>query len=140
VNHLACYPVGLDARHAGPEFLDGPLLGLETDVVGAPELLRERAGRDRARAVGAVPVESRAPVDDDELVALDQALARIAVRLRPVRPRSDGGVEAQVVDAVRVQQLAQAPGELALAPADPRLRGQRLECAVGGARGATDPL
>ena len=61
-DHVARDPVGLDARHAGPDPRDGRELRLEADVVGAPQLRRERAGGERARAVGAVAVEPCAPV------------------------------------------------------------------------------
>ena len=55
------------------------------------------------------------------------------VRVRAVRPGGDDAVERELVGAVRVQELAQPPRDLALAAPDPRLRGQRLEAAVGDA-------
>ena len=53
---------------------------------------------------------------------------------RAVCAGCDDRVEGELVGAMRVQQLAQPPGELALGAADPRLRRQRLEAPVGDLR------
>jgi hypothetical protein len=64
--------------------------------------------------------------------------ARLGVRERPVRPRGDRRVEGDVVGAVSVHQLAQAPRDVPLRPPDPRLGRQRLERALGDFRGTPD--
>src|SRR5262249_5798552 len=133
--------VRLVAGHAGPDALARRDLRLEADVVRATELLREvLARRDGTRAVGAVAVDARAEIGDDQRVLADDRLARLGVRPRAVRSRCDRGLERQLVHAMCVHQLAQAPGELALAPPDPRLGRERLERALRGARGATGRL
>ena len=111
-------------------------LRVETDVVCPAELVGQRpAGRERPRAVAVVAVDLRAPVDRHERALLDDRLGRVRMRQRTVRARRDDRRERQLVRTVRVQQLVQAPGELELAAADPRLRGQRLEPTVGDPRG-----
>ncbi len=116
--------------HAGQPGLDvraRMLLRVEAHVVGLAQAIGQPAGREGARAVAAVPVDANAPVDGDERAAVDDLVGRMGVRLRAVLARRDDRVERQLVGAVRVQQLAQPPGELALGAADPRLGGQRLE-------------
>src|SRR5215208_6618098 len=96
--------VGLDSRHPGADLRDARLLRLAADVVDAAQLLRQRAGGERARLVGAVAVDLRAEVGDDEPPRLDHVLARVGVRERAVRARGDRGVERDVVRAVGVHE------------------------------------
>ena len=138
LDHVPGEAIRLDARHAGLDPRDGGELRLEADVVDPAQPPRQLAGRERAGAVGAVAVEPGAPVDGDERSRLDEVVARLRVRLRAVRARGDRRVERELVDPVGMQQLPEPPRELALAAADPGLRGERLEGPVGGERGAAD--
>ena len=78
-------------------------LGLAHEVVGLERLVGEVPGGQRARAVRAVPVQLRAPVDHHELVGADlarRAAARAAARRGGRRRRSsqnDGLLGAEVL-------------------------------------------
>jgi len=96
--------------------------------------------REGARAVGAVAVEPRAPVADDERVRLDCPVAGLGMWLGAVRARCDRGLECELIGAVCVQELTHPPGDLALAVADPRLSRERLERAVGDQGNTADLL
>ena len=66
VDHVARGRVDLRAgRRPRATAVEPGELRLEADVVGVAQLVRQRPGRERARAVGAVAVELGARVDDD---------------------------------------------------------------------------
>src|SRR6476659_7336792 len=135
LDRLAREGVRVDAGQSRLQPGDGALLRGYAHLVGAPQRVRQPAGRDRARAVAAVTVDAHAPVDRDERRAVDDPVVGAVVRERAVRARRDDRVEGHVVGTVGVQQLAQAPRDLTLGVSDEGLGRQRLEAAVGDARG-----
>src|SRR5262249_54708239 len=81
--------IRLDARHPPLDARAGPLLRLETHVVGLAQRPWKPARGHGARAVAAVAVDARAPVDGDERAAVDDAIRGARVRQRAVRPGRD---------------------------------------------------
>src|SRR5262245_5916609 len=75
VDHLPRDRVDVAPRPSGPCRLEPGELAREADVVGAHELVRERPGRERPRAVRVVAAELRGGVDDDRLALLDRDVA-----------------------------------------------------------------
>ena len=125
----------LDARMDRGERLR---LRVLRDRVGALELVLDRAGRERARAVGAVAVHLRARVDDDELVRLDAPVGRMVVRDRAVRAAPDDRVEGRRVGAGLADRPLDEPDELLLRLADEPVVGERLEGAADDRCGVPD--
>ena len=138
LDRIAGERIGFDAGEPRLDVRAGALLRGQADVVGLPQAAGHPARRERARAVAAVAVDPHPPVDRDERAALDDLVGRMAVRPRAVLARRDDRVERELVGPVRVQQLAQPPGELALGAADPGLCRQRFETAVGDLRRAAE--
>ncbi len=118
----------------------GERLGLRVlrDRVGALELVLDRTGRERARAVGAVAVHLRARVDDDELVRLDAPVGRMMVRDRAVRAAPDDRVEGRRVGAGLADRPLDEPDELLLRLADEPVVGESLEGAADDRCGVPD--
>src|SRR6266571_727585 len=73
--------VRVHPAHAGARPCEPDLLRLEADGVGLLQLVREQAGRERARVVGEVAVDRAAGVDHDGLTRRDRAAGRPRVRL-----------------------------------------------------------
>ena len=103
---------------SGPNRFEARQLCVETDLVGAHQLVGQRAGGKRARAVGGVAVDHAAPVDDHGLASLETPLAGDGMRLGRIRPRCDEDGERHAVGACVVQELLHPPGELGLGSAD----------------------
>jgi hypothetical protein len=97
--------VDISADLAGPSRLEPRELRLQADVVGARELVRQLARRERPRAVRVVAVDLRGGVDDDGLARLDRDVARARVRQRAVRPAGDDRRESALLGA----ELAHRP-------------------------------
>ena len=104
VDHRSRRGVRLLGFDAGTRRFQASALRLETDVVGSPELIRKLAGRERTRAVGAVPVENRAGIDHDRRPGLDHAVTRVGMGLGAVRARGDDRLERLLVGAELVQE------------------------------------
>ena len=100
----------------------------------------QRTGSERPRAVGAVAVEVRAPVGDDERLRLDERSPGSACGCAPFAPGRIAGSKPSWSAPCACSSGPQPPRELALAAADPRLRRERLERAVGGTRRTADLL
>ena len=131
----------VDARpgRPGPDGLEPRELRVEADLVGPLQLIRERPGCEGPRAVRAVAVDHAARVDDHRLAALDPPAPGLGVRLGRVRPRRDEDRERDAVRVRLVQEGLEAPGELALGPADePPFVGEALERDVRDVRGPPD--
>ena len=135
-DHVARDRVGLDAGHPGPDPVDRGELRLEADVVDLPQLAsaarRSRAcacSRSSSRRAGRPSRRSTSVRGLD-----DRRRPGSPCGFEPFGPAAIAVSKREVVDAVGVQQLPEPPGELALAAADPRLRRQRLERAVGRPR------
>ncbi len=129
--HLA--PLG-----ARMDRVEALLLRVLRDLVGAREVVRQVAGRERARAVGAVAVDHRARVDDDQLVRLDAPVARMVVRDGAVRAAADDRVEGGGVGAGLAHRPLDEPHELLLGLADEPVVGERLVHVADDRRRAAD--
>ena len=106
-------------------------LRLEADVVARRELVGERAGRERARAVGRVAVDA-APASTTTVspASTVRSLGR-ACGFAPFGAEATIVAKAGAVGAELVEELVQPPRELALGAADEALLGEAL---VGLAR------
>ena len=85
-----------------PDRVQRGLLGLADDLVDLARRLARVADGEGAGAVGAVAVELRPHVEDDQLAAADLVLARLGVRQGAVGPggddRRERGVAAELAD------------------------------------------
>src|SRR4029078_10004165 len=77
----------------GPHRVQGGALRAQDQVVDGARLVLDRAGGHRARAIRAVALVTRAPVDHDERTRGDLDVARLGVRERAVRAGGDDGGE-----------------------------------------------
>ena len=123
---------------AGPGRLEPRELRLQADVVGARELVRQLARRERPRAVRVVAVDLRGGVDHDRLARLDRDVARARVRQRAVRPAGDDRRERHVLGAEVAHRPLDPPGELLLGAAGEALLGQAGERLVRDRRRPAD--
>ena len=89
------------------------------------ELVRQVAGRERARAVGRVAVDPAARVDRDERVRRDLDVADVRMRAGAVLGGGDDRVERELRGAVLVEELADPPRQLPLGAARELLLGER---------------
>src|SRR6266511_1421800 len=120
--------VGGTAGDARTDGIQAGLLPLEADGIGLAQLVRERPGRERAGAVGAVAADRAAGVDDDGRLGRDPPVARMGMRHRAVLAGGDDGRERWLVGAELVEELLEPPGQLALRPAREPLFGQPFVC------------
>ena len=132
--------VDLAAARARAYRLERRQLRAQADVVRARQLVRQVAGRERARAVRAVVAELGRRVDDDRLASLDHPVARAGVRLRAARACPDDHRECGLVRPELAHQRLEPPGELLLGSADEGLLGQPLEALVRDRGSAADRL
>ena len=107
------------------------LLRRAAERVGAAEVVRERARGERPGAVGAVPADLGAGVDDHRLPRPDPPLAGMVVRQRRVRPGGDDDGEGERLRALVAERLLQPPGDLRLGAADELLPREPLVGGVG---------
>ena len=123
---------------AGPDRLEGRLLGLADDAVHLDELRARLADADGARGVGAVAVHEPAEVQDHGVALLDDPFAGLVVRVGAVGARPDD----REVDLF-VPELAQQPGEvgrdLVLAPTGEAQPEDLEEGGVGRRAGRRQP-
>ena len=112
-------------------------LGREADLVRAGELVGQRAGRERPRAVGVVAVERRGGVDDDAHVRLDHTVAGARVRRarRSPRRRRSAGTPSRPRPSSRIVDSIHQASSL-LRPPDERLLGEAGEALVRDRRRA----
>ena len=98
----------------------------------------EVARRERPCAVGAVPVDARARVDDHQRPGGDRHVTWATVRACRVVARRDEDVERELVGSELAETLLYPPGQVAFgAPREPFLR-QRLVDLVGNRSGPPD--
>ena len=100
------------------------LLRGQHGLVDVHHLRLARAGRERARAVGAVPAHERAQVEHDERGALDLGTARHGVGLCAVGACSDDRRERCAVGTELAGALLDRPGDLALLATGQPILGQ----------------
>src|SRR5204863_9798279 len=86
---LARHGVDVLRANAIPDGGERGLLRLAHDLVYLARLLARLTGGEGASAVGAVAVELRTHVEDDELPPPDLTLAGLGMGQRPVRPGGD---------------------------------------------------
>ena len=128
------------AAAAGAHGRERGLLRRAAEIVGAVQVVRQPARRERPRAVGAVAVDEGAGVDDHGLARADDAGAGVMVRERGVRARGDDGVERGAVRSCVVERLLDPPGDVGLGASDERLAGQSLVDRVRHVRGPSNRL
>src|SRR6476659_151519 len=113
-DRLAGNPVKRFAVDSGGNRIERRRLSAADGLVDLTGALSWLANGKSSRAIGAIAVELRPHVEDDQLPLADLALARLGVRQRPVRPggddRREGGVAPELADS----RLGGA-GDLALA-------------------------
>ena len=124
VDHSARSRIRLHARGPHLHRLEPRKLRLEADRVGLAQPLGQRPRGEGARAVGAVTVELGARIHDDGLAGFDLPVAGPRVRARAVRAGCDDRLERRGLGAELVEQLVEAPGQVALGPADEGLFGK----------------
>src|SRR6266545_5101034 len=134
-DHLAAGPVHLGAADPGAQRGQPRLLGAPHQLVELPLARRGAAEHHRAGHVGAVALDHRAEVEDDQVAAAQRPLARAVVRLGAVLAEGDDRVERRAVAAVAAHADLELPGDLALGHArvEPAEHlGQRLGADPGG--------
>ena len=112
----------------------------QAEVVELAQAALRLAREERARAVGAVPVDDAAGVDDDERPLGDRLVTELRVRPRAVLAERDDRVERRAVGPGLVPSLLEPPGELRLRAPDERLAGELVVHAVGDRSGASQRL
>ena len=123
--------VDLAPGRTGLDGVEAVELPLEAEVVELAQTSFGLAGEERARAVGAVPVDRAARVDDDERVLRDRLVANARVRSRAVVAERDDRVERRAFRARLVPGLLEPPDELRLGAADELLARELVVHAVG---------
>src|ERR687888_524635 len=106
--------VGVDPGSPCANRLESRLLRMVGDCVDLLEPLRQLAGRERPGAVGRVAVDGGGRVHDNCLSRTDHAVARTVVRQGGVGAAGDDDLEGRPLRALRVEELLQPPGDLAL--------------------------
>ena len=134
VTVVLCHPGRRDGRarcgidvhpvFAGANGSEPVELGLGDEPVDLGELIGDLAGRERARAVGAVAVDDAAHVDRHERPLRDHGVSGMRVRRRTVQSRRDDRVERQPVRAELAERPLDPPGEVLLGSSDERLLGE----------------
>ncbi len=119
LDHLACDRIDLFAVRTGLDRGERPFLGFQHERVDLPGSRGDPlAGRVRARAVRAVALVQRAPVDRQQRVLADLPRARLGVRQRAVRAGGDDRGEACARGAEAAHAQLQLDRHVALAAAD----------------------
>src|SRR6266511_4268001 len=134
-DHLAAGLVDLGTAHPGAQRGQSRLLSAPHQLVELPLARRGAAEHHRAGHVGAVALDHRAEVEDDQVAAAQRPLARAVVRLGAVLAEGDDRVERRAVAAVAAHADLELPGDLALGHArvEPAEHlGQRLGADPGG--------
>src|SRR5205823_8139648 len=114
------------------------LLAPEAGRIRLRELIRQRAGRERARAVGAVAVDLSPGVDDHRRAGLDDRVGRARVRARTVGPAGDDRLERGARCAELVEEVVEPPRKLALGAAGEPLLGEAFVGLAGDPCGFAD--
>src|SRR5439155_958949 len=115
--------IRVDPGGTRADALQPRVLAIEADGVGVPQSVGQRTGCEGAGAVRAVAVDERAGIDDHGLAGLKLSLGGPAVRERPIRAPGDDGLEGRAFRAELVEELVQAPREVAFGAAgEPLLR------------------
>ncbi len=130
--------VGVAPAHARAHRVEPGLLRAQDQLVDLARPLAGLADRIRARAVRAVAVELRAPVDRHEAAGRDLRLARDRVRERAVRAVRDDRVEARALCAEPAHLLLERERDGALAAAREAVLERALQRRVGQLGGRTD--
>jgi len=125
----------LGARVDGGERL---LLRRQHELVDLAGLVRELAGRERARAVRAVAVHDGAHVDDHERVRVDPHRPRVRVGQRAVRAAGDDRLERRVRGAALAHLALEVERDLALGSTHEPARAEVLVDVVGQVGGLAD--
>ena len=124
--------------HAGANVLRGLLIRLANDVVYLALLVCRSANHDGPRDVGAVPLDFRAEVDEQDVAVTD--LCHRGSRVRKRRPRSGrhDGRERKAFAAFVAQRALEHARDLQLGHADAHFRQRSLERANRHPRGTLD--
>ena len=130
-DQLACGRVDGAGRCPGAHCLEAGQLGGEHELVDLPALAVDLADGERSRAVRAVAVELRPPVDRDQLAGLDLDVSGRGVRQRAVGSGGDDRVEARAARAPLAHRLLERHRDLVLGAAREPGRDDLLERLVG---------
>ena len=119
LDQVACDRVDLFAVRPRPDRGERLFLGGEDELVDLPRARGDPlSGRVRARAVRAVALVQRAPVDRDQHVLTDLACARRGVRQGAVRAGGDDRGKARALGAEAAHAQLQLDRDVALGATD----------------------
>src|SRR6185437_3636342 len=111
---IACNGVGIGAEHASVYSEGSTLVGRSNYVVDGAHLFGRTTNDDGSCDVGAVAAMLRAEIEQQKIVALDDASACTRVRQRGARARRDNCLERMRLAPLIAQRLLQNAGDLQL--------------------------